>query len=210
MCYHIQLPHATSTESYCHTTDNPLHGPGQGSRAAPSLWVIISSIIMHCMEQKSNGLSFTSPKRSINFKHIMTGFVDDTTHWLNNFTLAIQGQYSQYEMYMTTQQTAQWWEQLLHATGGKLELQKCFYYPIIWKFNEEGIPELLLTSENRQVTMISSETGNTVTIQKKMASESHKTLGIYENPSGEYNDEYQNILRISTNWTNKIRNQYLT
>jgi len=46
--YHIQLPNITSETSYHHTTTHPLHGPGQGSRAAPSLWVVVSSLIMFC------------------------------------------------------------------------------------------------------------------------------------------------------------------
>ena len=36
------------------------------------------------------------------------------------------------------QHDAQEWEQLLAATGGKLELSKCFYYILQWKFDEEG------------------------------------------------------------------------
>ena len=47
--YKIQLPTIISDQSYGHTQQYPLHGPGQGSRAAPSLWAIVSSIIMHCM-----------------------------------------------------------------------------------------------------------------------------------------------------------------
>ena len=164
---------------------------------------------MHCMQQKSNGIKFISPNNDSQFQHIMTGFVDDTTHWLNNFNAAINGNYTKYEMYMTTQQTSQWWEQLLYATGGKLELQKCFYYPIVWKFDEEGIPTLCENDDTRQVTIISSETGKTVTIKKKQAHESHK-IGILENPSGNYDDEYQSLLQLSTRWKNKIVHQYLT
>ena len=136
------------------------------------------------MEHKSNGLSFMSPNHTTTFKHIMTGFVDDTTHWLNNFRLALHGQYSQYEMYMTTQQTAQWWEQSLHATSGKLELSKCFYYPIIWKFNDEGVPELSLNDEDRQVTIISSENGQPVTIKKKWQPSLTKRSGYMKIPQG--------------------------
>ena len=72
----------------------------------------------------------------------MTGFVDDTTHWVNNFAQALQGHYTQHSMHEDIQITAQWWEQLLHATGGKLELPKCFYYNITWKFNSEGEAKL--------------------------------------------------------------------
>ena len=46
-------------------------------------------------------------------------------------------------MYHDAQITAQWWEQLLFSTGGKLELTKCFYHPILWHFDDEGIPSPL-------------------------------------------------------------------
>ena len=104
--YHIQLPDSTSTTYYSNTTNSPLHGPGQGSRAAPSMWVIISSLIMECMQQKSNGVQFIDPHHNKSFQHIMTGFVDDTTHWINDFHKAIQGQYTQSDMFSETQQIA--------------------------------------------------------------------------------------------------------
>ena len=91
--------------------------------------------------------------------HVMTGFVDDTTHWINNFDYALQGKYDIDQMYQDTQKTAQWWEQLLQATGGKLELQKCFYYPILWKFDTEGIPRLDNSDDTHNIYIISSETG---------------------------------------------------
>ena len=107
--YHIQLPNYTSEQSYRHNNTHPLHGPGQGSRAAPSIWVIISSIIMQCMAKKSNGLKFQDPTTQYGYTHIMTGFVDDTTHWINRFEEALGGHYSLENMYSDTQATAQWW-----------------------------------------------------------------------------------------------------
>ena len=97
---------------------------------------------MHCMAHKSHGLSFSDPYGTTKIQHIMTGFVDNTTHWVNDFERVMVGTYSTNDMYSDTQHTAQWWEQLLYATGGKLELSKCFYYPILWRHDEEGIPSL--------------------------------------------------------------------
>ena len=97
---------------------------------------------MHFMSSKSNGITFLDPQAQDTLKYITTVFVNDTTHWVNNFEQAIQGLYTTIDMYAETQKTAQWWEQLLYATGSKLELTKCSYYPIIWEFDEEGIPLL--------------------------------------------------------------------
>ena len=95
----------------------------------------------------------------------MTGFVDDTTHWVNSFKQPLQGTNSSSDLYKDTQITAQWWEQLLFATGGKLELTKCFYYPIIC-FDEEGVPTMSLEEDPREITIISSENGQRVPIKK--------------------------------------------
>jgi len=93
--------------------------------------------------------------------YIMTGFVDDTTHWINQFEKALIGEYSQTEMYQDTQRTAQWWEQLLYATDGKLELNKCFYYAILWTFDEEGVPTLVHDIDDH-ITILSSDNGTHV------------------------------------------------
>ena len=107
----------------------------------------------------------------------MTGFVDDTTHWINDFRQALQGTYTQTAMYQATSTTAQWWEQLLHASRGKLELPKCFYYNITWQFNDEGEPSLCNSQKEHSVRILSSENGQPVTIEEKSPYSSHKTLG---------------------------------
>ena len=209
--YHIQLPKMTSETNYSHTPDNPLHGPGQGSRAAPSLWVIVSSLIMKCMEDKAPGMTFQDPTGTHTSHHIMTGFVDDTTHWVNDFQAALKGNYSKQDLYDDTYVTAQWWEQLLSATGGKLELPKCFYYTITWQFTEEGVPFLPTTKdENYDIQILSSDANIPVSIEEKTPHESHKTLGVMENPSGKYDDEYRYLQQKSQTWRESINNQHLT
>jgi hypothetical protein len=60
------------------------------------------------------------------------------------------------------------WEELLHATGGRLELDKCFHY--ILKFDKEGKARLATLPELQQynnIVLRQSETQNnetTVTI----------------------------------------------
>lgn len=76
---------------------------------------------------------------------------------------------------------AQWWEQLLHASGAKLELSKCFYYIISWKFDEEGRPALRKPSEmDHQVKIIDHSTGQMETIEQRNCTTPHETLGIWE------------------------------
>ena len=66
--------------------------------------------------------------------------------------------------------TAQWWEELLHATGGKLELQKCFFYMMFWIFNDEGEARLMKKMEAHcEVKIKDSETGDDVQIEQRTA-----------------------------------------
>ena len=60
---------------------------------------------------------------------IGTGYVDDVTLFITVESDAPQTekQVKKQVKYMATQ-----WERMLHLTGGKLELSKCFWFPIIW------------------------------------------------------------------------------
>jgi hypothetical protein len=67
----------------------------------------------------------------------MDGFVDDTTIWSNAFLASLKSDQTK-QIAEDLKGAAQWWEELLVATGGKLELPKCFYYLIRWAFNGYG------------------------------------------------------------------------
>ena len=82
---------------------------------------------------------------------------------------------------------------------------------IKWQFNEEGEPYLSdNTTPTHSVHLFSSETGLPVTITEKPPTHSHKTLGIMENPNGNYEDEYTNLRNKSARWRDSIINQHLT
>jgi hypothetical protein len=73
------------------------------------------------------------------------------------------------------------WKDLLEVSGGKLELQKCFYYILCWKFDEQGDAQPLNISEQRkicpQLTVHEGSTNTTTKISQKETYESHTTLG---------------------------------
>jgi hypothetical protein len=131
-----------SDEFYKTTETRNVHGPGQGGRGSPSIWVIISSLLMKCLRERSNGLQLVDTDGQEIRKMWSSGFVDDITLWLGNMERSLEGNERVETILDETESSAQWWEALLHATGGKLELSKCFFYLIFWKFDEEGVPYL--------------------------------------------------------------------
>lgn len=47
--YHVKTAYGISERSYSSNDRRTIHGPGQGGRGSPAIWVAISSLIMHCL-----------------------------------------------------------------------------------------------------------------------------------------------------------------
>jgi hypothetical protein len=79
------------------------------------------TLIFGLTPKMADGIQFQDPHQTLVVRHIMDGFVDDTTIWQNLFNgLDSLYQGSIQEIATRLQTAAQWWEQLLHATGGQL------------------------------------------------------------------------------------------
>lgn len=127
----------------------------------------------------------------------MDGFVDDTTVWTNDFLKSLQGGTSATESSEKLGQAAQWWEQLLYSTGGKLELEKCFYYLFSWIFEEDGRARLATKEElGINITVEQSDDGSAQKITQLDNDEWHQTLGVRLNPLlDNVKGEYEHLLR---------------
>ena len=193
--YHARTQHGVSESSFGGPTT---HGTGQGGKGSANFWSLISATIEACMPQKTSGFQARDPYNDHAVQLILTAFVDDASHWINRFTEALQGNYGLPAMIHDTQQAAQWWEQLLYVTGGKLELPKCFYYMIHWQFNNEGEAELAPPDTSQPpIIVIDSETNEPIQIRQQDSYVEHKTLGAYESPAPNYHPEYQRLRKKS-------------
>lgn len=183
MQFRLRTAIGDSTESYSHSDTTPIqHGTGQGSCASPSIWLLISSIRMDCLSELAGGMKMENVIDNCTLQEWINGFVDDTSLFCNiksNNRNELRNQLH-HDMVI--------WQELLEASGGKLELSKCFYYILHWNFNEHGdaIPmtksdQLLQTTP---ITIIDSNTKLPVVIQQKEASKSHKTLGCMKSMDG--------------------------
>lgn len=126
----------------------------------------------------------------------MDGYVDDTTVWTNGWKNN-KSQLTDSAIHKNLQQAAQHWETLLTATGGKLELAKCFYYIIQWQLTKSGIVKPVPpkdTSDLPPLQITDSITNETSTIQHLNSTESHCTLGVMLNPTGSNEKEYARLI----------------
>ncbi len=167
---------------------------------------------MKCMKEKANGAYFIDPHLEIKVEKISSGFVDDITHLTNSFIQSLQGDDDLVILAQQTSVTAQRWEELLlHATGGKLELQKCFFYMMYWKFSKEGVAQLLNKDEIQcEVKIRDSETGQEVLIEQQDCNEAHKTLGAMETPSGDHTREVARLREKARGIAQRISSATIT
>jgi hypothetical protein len=107
---------------------------------------------------------------------------------------------------------AQTWEGLLSATGGELELSKCFYYVLSWKWDKHGSPVPQSIAEQHLPPMIVKMTNdNTSTeVKQKEVTHSHKTLGTYKCIVGKEKDQFEILLNKSTSIVKKISRAQLS
>jgi hypothetical protein len=79
MQFHIKTALGVSTEYYQDTSETPLHGSGQGSGSASTLWMFISSIIMTIYQDLAKGMQMTDADITDTIQHWIDGYVDDTS-----------------------------------------------------------------------------------------------------------------------------------
>jgi hypothetical protein len=141
----------------------------------------------------------------------MDGFVDNVTTWLNNRDQlhteqeTIQPSTRAKEIITKMETAAQWSEQLLYSIVGELELSKCFYYIIHWKFNNNGIARMAKNDElARTIQITQSRDNNPVTIECKESNTAHKTLGIMANPSMDPTAKLQRLMDKARHFKHQI------
>ena len=77
---HVTISGSRREWKYMNTLKNAIYGTGQGSGNSPHIWTMISSILLHILNENANGaiypMSNTTEKRVIS-----TAYVDDVnTH----------------------------------------------------------------------------------------------------------------------------------
>jgi hypothetical protein len=170
-----------SDEIYSHSSTTPIHGTGQGSCASPALWLLISSFLMNILTKYGNGIQINElDDNDKKLLHWIEGFVDDTSIFTNldynddNINLLRE----------KLEEDGKIWSGLLQATGGKLELKKCFYYLLGWNWDSKGNPYPMTnkqTDEDNQGIILQTTTDTAIKLEQKDVRTSHKILGVYKN-----------------------------
>jgi hypothetical protein len=103
------------------------------------------------------------------------------------------------------QTSAQRWERLLHATGGALNLAKCFWYGIEWQFTPTGEPKMVNTTAGPPILLHSSPNlDNPATIQRVSTATGMRTLDVRLAPDGNDHDEFSYRIQQATKMQQRV------
>ena len=148
MRYAIKHAYSVSEDEYQGTIFEPLFGTGQGSGSSPAIWLGLVVILLNafdCMaaEEKITGFEFEDPWNEVAAAWHVGAFVDDTNQGVTDS----KGTQSQAELLETLHQVGQMWENLLHISGGALNLLKCLWSLQFWEWHK-GRPQLQQISKD--------------------------------------------------------------
>jgi ribonuclease HI/exonuclease III len=129
MVHSIKTRHGT-LRPYSGTDDEPLEGSGQGSGASPAIWLLYSMTLLNAFRKFSPGMQVACPFETLLVTILAVFYVDDGMPGVNDAMADVATPLP--ILLQQAEESTQAWEKLLFASGGALELSKCFAYVLYW------------------------------------------------------------------------------
>ena len=192
--YRIRTELGLADTGYRHTSDHPIYGTGQGSANSPAIWCFLSSSLFDGYDEIASLAQYQSPDIGTTANLGLVGFVDDCNGQTHQFS-SDGSEQTLYNVLHQAQINAQHWSDLLHASGGSLELSKCSCHVLHWLFSAQGAPVLAPKTVAHQecLKVIDRATGTDQTLALLSPYQAHKTLGHYKDPAGTQNEQYRRL-----------------
>jgi ribonuclease HI len=194
--YHLKTKKGVSAEFVKHSYGIPWFGPGQGSTNGPFMWLFISSTCFDFYCAKAKGAFYETPDHFVNMLLHVVGFVDDCTIRVNNFKSTpdyINNPPPELGyLVAAAAKDQQLWHDVMTSVNQQLELLKCKYHLIRYRFKDTGAPVMVddnfpkpgQPGEPPFAPMVIKDVdGNPLTITHVPSSEALKYLGGMDAPN---------------------------
>ena len=187
MKYTVKTMHGLAPLQYNSSDSSPLFGTGQGSGASPAIWLSLVVVLLNALDRMSAedsipGLSFQDPWGEFSAAWRVGAFVDDT----NQGVLDSSHNLSPEELVEQLRKAGQMWENLLHISGGSLNLAKCSWTMQFWDW-KNGRPFLRPYSSMDPLLLMKSGSNPEEHIIRRHSNETEvKGLGVYMNFLGTF------------------------
>ena len=147
-----------------------------------------------------------NPNNNKEWKTSATAFVDDA-RLFSNIPRHLHQSVSTALQYL--QQASQYWEHLLHSSGGKLEYGKCAFYILSWIFHDDGTATMDKSTPHT-LPITSSNTGRHTDIKQLQPNEPMTYLGYTSQPDGNQNPQLNKHIAKANSFARLISTSNMT
>jgi len=212
MKHFIRTAYGDSDSFYGGNPELPLQGGGQGSPAAPPMWIAMTVVLLHIASSHEAGVQLVSAISNILVAFSAIMYVDDT----DLFTIAKPNE-SDTQLCLRTQMLADKWIDGLYATGAVLRPEKCWWLFIAFAW--EGSKWRYQEPDESDFQLLVPDVKGDLQVVKRIRHDTQKrTLGVRMSGNGSMisasNDnnekgEYDYLKGASIQWASSITNSYL-
>ena len=170
--YSIKTSLGTSETTYSYSEEDPVFGSGQGSSASTNACSKMCSDAFYFMDKQGHGFSYSTPDIFYSAVLGMLGFVDDNNASANGATWE-----DGFQVIARVAHDAQLWNDILTATGGALNLDKCFFQVLEYVFSIEGRTTVAPRNPAHSITVLGRVTTSTTIIKSIYPYTPYNSLG---------------------------------
>ena len=150
----------------------------QRSGLAPAIWLAVTVLLINTYNNEFHQQGIFDPTNTYQVNKLLDAFVEDTNLWD-----IITHPTTTYDLTSRMQTQASFWSSILTATGGKLNMSKCFWYLLTWQWNENGQPTLNTIPETPSKIIFHDTEGTPHQIKRVEPKDALRTLGVHTSPS---------------------------
>ena len=191
MTHVIQTAHGRSGSAYRSTTKVPLYGAGQGSTNGPFFWILMFWILFASIDTTLRALLFISACCNLAVSRIGDAFVDDshlgvTSAHEDDPAFTLEENIRLHELRVTEDlgKLAQHYERLLWSTGGALNIGKCSWNLISWRWKNGRAKLATIEQAPAALRLTAGMSLQKETVPRLQPTETYRTLGVFLNGKG--------------------------
>jgi hypothetical protein len=177
----------------------------QGNGGTPAGWAVISICIIGAHRKKGYGAKFLCPITQLQHHLSAILYVDNT----NLLHINLTNNESVNKVHRAIQESANSYGNLLIATGGALQLAKCFYSIISFNWNNGDWSYVSNASKGELGIAVPLPGGGNAPINHKPVEHAEKTLGAMTLPDGNSGSAIGMMQEKAQQWKNAVRNGHL-
>jgi hypothetical protein len=201
MKFFIQAAYGDLNDFAGSTIEIEMQGLGQGNRASPAGWCVISIMILQAHRAKGHGAQFLAPISYVRQSLLAILYVKD----MDLLHLNMECNESMQDVHVALQHSIKNWGKLLIATGGSLKPDKCFFHPMDFAWTKKGGWQYVAHHEDITAAVtVPMPDRTTASITHQAADDAQKMLGVVTCPSGNSKGSLLQMKEKTQKWLDSL------